>query len=150
LEKNEVERGDTVAWSAFHASMQDTPADLHTTLTQLPLFYEKAATAAMVKHGMNVVRWATDFINPGQIPVVAFDVSLYAIAKFTQWKWPHMHGEGKFIAMFGSLHMEMVVWTTCGNYLEGSGWTSALTQAGIASSGTADSFLKASHLTRTR
>ncbi len=34
--------------------------------------------------------------------------------------------------------------------LELSGWTTALTQAGIASSGTADSFLKASHLTRTR
>ncbi len=42
------------------------------------------------------------------------------------------------------------MWTTYGDYLEGSGWTSALTQAGIASSGTADSFLKPSHLTRTR
>ena len=151
LEKDEVERGDTVAWSAFHASMQDIPADLHTTLTQLlPLFYEKATTAAMVKHGMNMVRWATDFLNPGQIPVVAFDAPLYAIAKFTQWKWTDTHGEGKFIAMFGGLHIEMVIWTTYGDYLQGSGWTSALTQAGIASSGTADSFLKASHLTRTR
>ena len=33
--------------------------------------------------------------------------------------------------------------------MEGSGW-SVLIQAGVASSGTADSFLKASHLTRTR
>ena len=39
LEKDKVENGDTIAWSAFHASMQN-PADLHTTLTQLlPLFY---------------------------------------------------------------------------------------------------------------
>ena len=52
--------------------------------------------------------------------------------------------------MFSGLHIEMVIWTTYGDYLQGSGWTSALTQAGIASSGTADSFLKASHLTRTR
>ena len=37
-----------------------------------------------------------------------------------------------------------------GDYLEGSGWTTALTQANVASSGTADSFLSASHLTRTR
>ena len=34
--------------------------------------------------------------------------------------------------------------------LEASGWTTALTEAGIASSGTADSILKASHLTMTR
>ena len=32
--------------------------------------------------------------------------------------------------------------------LEGSVWTNALTQVGIESFGTADSFLKASHLTR--
>ena len=42
------------------------------------------------------------------------------------------------------------MWKTFGDFLEGSGWTNALTQAGIASSSTADSFLKASHLTRTR
>ncbi len=37
-----------------------------------------------------------------------------------------------------------------GDYLADSGWTEALLEAGIATSGTADSFLKASHLTRTR
>ena len=36
------------------------------------------------------------------------------------------------------------------DYLEGSGWTTALTVAEIASTGTVDSFLKASHLTKTR
>ena len=44
----------------------------------------------------------------------------------------------------------MAVWNTYGNYLEASGWTTALTQAGIASSGTGNSFLKVTHLTRTR
>ena len=89
LEKYEIEKGDTVAWSAFHASMLDVSAELPTTLTQLfPLFYEKAAMAAMIKHGMNVLCLATEFLNPGQIPVVAFDAPLYALAKFTQWKWP--------------------------------------------------------------
>ena len=37
-----------------------------------------------------------------------------------------------------------------GNWLEDSGWTSALVQANIASTGTADSFIKASHVTKTR
>lgn len=37
-----------------------------------------------------------------------------------------------------------------GDWLDGSGWISALIQANIASSGTADSFIKASHVTKTR
>ena len=52
--------------------------------------------------------------------------------------------------MMGSLHIEMAMWSTFGDYLEGSGWAAALTQAGVASSGTVDSFFKASHLMRTR
>ena len=34
--------------------------------------------------------------------------------------------------------------------MENSGWTSALTQGDIASSGTADAFIKAIHVTKTR
>lgn len=52
--------------------------------------------------------------------------------------------------MFGGLHIEMSLWNAIGDFLEDSGWTVALNDAGIASSGTADSFLKAAHLTRTR
>lgn len=52
--------------------------------------------------------------------------------------------------MFGGLHIELAMWKTYGDYLQGSGWTNALTQAGVASTGTAESFLKASHITRTR
>ena len=44
----------------------------------------------------------------------------------------------------------MVLWTMCGDLLALSGWTTALTEAGIASSGTSDSFLKVAHLTQTR
>ncbi|KAG0710801.1 hypothetical protein GWK47_022049 [Chionoecetes opilio] len=104
----------------------------------------------MVKHGMNVLREAIQFLNPGQLPVIALDAPLYALAKFVQWHWPHTHGEDQYVVMFGGLHVEMAVWKTLGDYLEASGWTTALTQAGIASSGTANSFLTASHLTKTR
>lgn len=67
-----------------------------------------------------------------------------------QWNWPHTHGEDKYVVMFGGLHIEMAMWKTFGDFLEASGWTTALIQAGIASSGTADSFLQAAHLTRMR
>lgn len=52
--------------------------------------------------------------------------------------------------MLGGLHIEMALWSVCGDMLDSSGWTTALTDAGIASSGTSNSFLKVSHLTKTR
>jgi hypothetical protein len=75
---------------------------------------------------------------------------LFALAKFVQWSWPQTHGEDKHVVMFGGLHLEMALWSTCGDLLESSGWTEALTEASVATSGTADSFLKVTHLTRTR
>ena len=52
--------------------------------------------------------------------------------------------------MFGGLHIEIAAFKTIGNLLESSGWTGALVQANVASPGTADSFLRAAHATRTR
>ena len=153
LNKEKLEKGDAIAWSAYHAALQDDSLlnDKQAALTQLlPLFYEKAATAAMIKHSMDVNQQATQFLNPGQVPVLAMDAPLYALAKYIQWKWPQTHGEDQYVIMFGGLHIEMAVWKTIGDYLSNSGWTAALTQAGIASSGTADFFLRCCHLTRTR
>ena len=116
----------------------------------LPLFYENSATPAMIKHGMDVERQAIQFLNPGQIPITTFDQLLFALKKFVQWKWPDIHGEKVHVIMLGGLHTEIVLWNTLGDVLEGSGWTAALTQADVVSSGTADSYLKATHLTRTR
>ena len=61
-----------------------------------------------------------------------------------------MYGEYVFLVMLGGLHLEMGMWNMLGEYLACSGWTTAHTGACIATSGTADSFLKLSHLTRTR
>ena len=98
---------------------------------------------------MSVVRKAVQFINPGQIPVVTFDQHLYAIAKQVQWNWPEQFGEDQFVVMLGG-HIEMAAFKVLGGWLDGSGWTDCLVQAGVAKVGMADSFLKASHITRTR
>ena len=52
--------------------------------------------------------------------------------------------------MMGSLHVEMAAFKALGNWLSGSGWTAGLVATEVSSSGIADSFLKASHVTRTR
>ena len=61
-----------------------------------------------------------------------------------------MLGEQRFILMFGGLHIELALWKVVGDLLHGSGWTTALTDSGVTSAGTADSFIKVTHLTRTR
>ena len=52
--------------------------------------------------------------------------------------------------MFGGLHIEMAALRLLGDLLKGSGWTGALIVAEIAMSGTADSFLSASSVAKTR
>ncbi len=56
---------------------------------------------------------------------------------------------GEVFVMHGGLHIEMAVFRGIGNLLHGSGWTSALIDAGIATHGKAESFLLYSHVTLT-
>ena len=105
LEKEQVEDKNAIAWSAYHASQENPSDDVQPALTTqfLPLFYEKVATATMIKHGMDMLKKATQFLNPGQISVVALDAPLFPIAKLVQWNWPQTHGEEDFVVMFGGL-----------------------------------------------
>ena len=150
LDKDVVRAEDTITWASYHSNTLQQENAHPAISTLLPLFYEKADSPAMIKHGMDVISQVTTFLNPGQVPVITVDQPLFALAKCIQWKWPAVYGEEKFIVMFGGLHLEMGMWNTVGDLLDGSGWTGILTEADVASSGIANSLLKASHLTRTR
>ena len=139
-----------MSWTAYHAKFMGKPKLGPSIGALLPLFQEQAKSAAMLKHSLNIIKSAVESLNPGQIPVVAFDQPLFAVAKQIQWTWPETHGEEKFIVTFGGLHIEMAAWKLIGSWLEDSGWAACLVQAQIASQGTADSFHKASHVGRTR
>ena len=52
--------------------------------------------------------------------------------------------------LLGGLHLEIASLATIGDFLDGSGWTYDLAQANIATPGTAESFLKTTHVTRTK
>lgn len=150
VDKTKLEKGDYVSWAAYHASRQSQEPHPVTLGSLLPLFYESAHTVAMVKHGMDVIRNATHYVNPGQIAVMAVDQPLYSLAKQIQMSWPVTHGEDKYLIMFGGLHIEMAAFRALGTWLQDSGWTSALVQADVTTPGTADSFIKVAHVTKTR
>ena len=62
MEKEEIVEKDIIAWSAYHASQENPSDSVQPALTQLlPLFNEKAATAAMIKHGMGVLKLLHSF-----------------------------------------------------------------------------------------
>lgn len=90
------------------------------------------------------------FLTQDRHAVITCDQSLFALAKLIQWTLPERFSEEHVVILFGGLHIEIAAFRTIGDWLENSGWTSVLCQADIASSGTADSFLKASHVKRTR
>ena len=141
---------ENISWSAFNASRQPQLARIISPTAQLPLFLDSAHTVAMIRHSMDVVKNAVEHVNPGQTPVVTLDQPLFALAKQIQWKWPEKYGEDKMVVMFGGLHIVMAALKMLGDWLRGSCCVQALVQAEIATAGTADSFLRAAHGTRTR
>ena len=72
------------------------------------------------------------------------------IAKRLQWAFPDEVGEDKFVVLMGRLHIEKMLLTMLGDWFKGTGWTCAVTNAMVATSGVAKSFLGACHITRTR
>lgn len=70
-------------------------------ISLLPLFEEKADSATMIMHAMNVIKSTLNHLKPGQVPVITLDQPLFAIRKQIQWNWPNSHGEEHCILMFG-------------------------------------------------
>ena len=144
-----VDGDSNISWAAYHADQR--AQEISTSITaMLPLFHEDSKSVAMIRHSMDMIKLAVQKLNPAQVPVITLDQPLYAITKKIQWNWPENYGENQFVIVLGGLHIEMAGLKVIGDWLEDSGWVEALVQAKVASAGTADSFLKASHVTRTR
>ncbi len=71
--KEELVKEDKIVWGAHHALQQPPSKDPPSVCALLPLFYEKAATPSMIKHGMDVQRQAIAHLSPGQIPATTMD-----------------------------------------------------------------------------
>ena len=85
---------------------------------------------------MNKVKEAVAHLNPGQVPVITAIQPICAIAKRVQWQWPSLYSDKKCVVMFVGLHTVRAA------------MTGVLMEAGVPSSGMADSFLSASSVTK--
>jgi hypothetical protein len=141
--------GECMTWSAHHATKSQSPSPKCLSAV-LPLFPDPSHSTAMMKHAMNIALKAVEFINPGQSPVLACDQPLFATAKQVQWTWPELYSEYKIVTMLRVLHIEMAALKAAGQWLAGSGWSDSLVHCGLATRGTAESYLNASHVKRAR
>ena len=131
-------------WAAFHApAIQEPVIPIESAV--LNVWPDKASTPSMQKHSMEIAISVTKKLNPGQIPVLTVDEPLYAICKQLQLQHPETLGEDKIFIMLGQLHIEICIQNILAMLLESSGWSDALSAAGIASPGRAESLAKQSH-----
>ena len=150
MEKDGVLQDMPVTYSGFFSHNQSESVRPKAVVGVFPVFYEKASSMSMQKHSMLVVKNATEFINPGQIPVIEGDCPLYAQQKKCQWLFPDEVGESKMVCFMGFLHVEMASQECGGKLLSGSGWERMFSLANIFTSGVAASLLSGKHVKRTR
>ena len=124
-----------IPWSAHHAALQDKVTKPTAVVELLHLFKDNAHGVTMMKHGMDILKKATQHLNPGQVPVVTIDCALYPILKKIQWIWPKAYGADNFVVMMRGLHIEMAFLAAIGDWFEGSGWASIMAQAGVTTEG---------------
>ena len=142
---------DWISWAAYHASITEAPTNPPSRSHMLPLYTESSNSPITVWHAMKMLRLAINQINPGQTPVVEADQPLYTLAKKLQWKYPETdQGEDSLLVTLGAMHTEKMLWAVSGDWLDGSGWTTALTNSGVSTSGRAQSFIGVHHICRTR
>ena len=73
----------SLTWAVNHASKRRGLQFRPCRSALWPLLPEQAHSVATVKHAMNTIKEATQYLN--KIPVVTADQSLFAIAKQIQW-----------------------------------------------------------------
>lgn len=82
-----LEDKKTISWAAYYSTTdhQQNRAGLSALSALLPLFPDQAKSVAMIRHAMDVIKACVNYRNPDQVPVVAMDQPLYAVAKQIQW-----------------------------------------------------------------
>ena len=136
------------SWAVFHLQSQPIPPCQDTSV-MLPILRDESKSPATIKHLSNVLIQSIHQLNPNQTAVIGFDQPVYALAKKIPWFQPVIYGQQNLVLMLGVLHIEMVLVSCLGDWLKDSGWTTALSNAGVTSSGN-DSLLSGHEVGKTK
>jgi hypothetical protein len=131
-----------ITWAAYHSSkapLNNVPPAL---CSLLPLFHESSTSPSMMRHAMDLVKSNTEYLNPGQTPVLCGDQPCYALAKHIQLLYGDLYGESSFFIMFAPFHIEQNFLRVIGQIMEDSGWTRVVARSEVMTEGAADAILK--------
>ena len=124
------------SWSVFHSQSQPIPPCQDTSV-MLPILRDDSKSHATIKHLLNVLIQSIHQLNPNQTAVLDFIN-------------PYMPSQKRgLVLILGALHIEMVLHSCLGDWLQDSGWTTALSNAGVASPGN-DSLLSGHEVGKTK
>ena len=126
IQKENLDPTEFFTRASYHANRQPDNIRSISPIVLMPLFTESSNTGAMIMHAMKLVAQATQYLHPGQVPLITMDQPLYAIAKQIQWLKPNAFSEAKYVVIIGGLHIEINVMKLLGEFLNGSSWTSIL------------------------
>ena len=101
----------------------------------LSIFCDDSKSTATIKNLLDILIKSIHYINRNQTAVIDFDQPLYALVKKIQWFQPTAYGQQKLVFMLSALHIEMVMVSCLVEWLQDSGWTIALPNNGVTSSG---------------
>ena len=67
LRLDKLQKGQPISWAAYYASRYLPVQDPCSIMALLPHFLEKADSPAMVKHGLDMLKCITEFLNVGKM-----------------------------------------------------------------------------------
>ena len=123
------------SWAVYHACKQFNRTDVEADSAMFPIWRDDSELPATIKHVLDTLMASTKYLNPGQTSVIGLDQPLYPITKKIQWHCAKTYGKDRLVLMLGNLHIEMVIFSCLGDWLEDSGCTTALLNAGVTSPG---------------
>ena len=68
--------------TAYHSSLQHAPVNPASVIAILAFFFEKGDYPATGRHWINSLKKTTEFLNPGQIPLILCDCPVFLRCKY--------------------------------------------------------------------
>ena len=140
---------NNLSWAAFHAQREFHLNKFKEDISALlPICRDDSKYPATIQHVWRILRKAVLHLNSGQPIVTTLDQPLFAIAKRLQWFLPEF-GTTNHIFVLGSLHVEMAMLSTLGDWFQGSGWLELLSVAKVTGTGN-QAFLNGKEVSKTK
>lgn len=137
-----------MTFSGYFSGLQSSTQRPRASIGCFPVLNEKSTSLATQKHFMKMIKEATEFLNPGQDPVITSDLAIYAVQQKCKKLYPEEMKQ--HVLFMGLLHFEMALQEVGGSLMGDSGWENMFVLAGIFTPGVAKSLLSGNNIKRTR